>query len=220
MTQVKICGITNLQDALVVTRCGAAALGFIFYPPSPRYIKPVDAKQIIGSLPAKVVKVGVFVNETPQEIKRVMEYCSLDMIQLHGDETPEDCHQFPAAITIKAVELKNNDDVKRALGYNVAAILIDSRHAGLFGGTGKKSNWELACRIKDRKPLILSGGLNADNIAEALKSVAPAALDINSGVETSPGKKDHKKLTQIFDIIRAADTTPENSLLIFKKREP
>lgn len=220
MTQVKICGITNLQDALVATRCGAAAVGFIFYPPSPRHIKPVDAKQIVGSLPDKLVKVGVFVNETPQEIKRVMEYCSLDMIQLHGDETPEYCHQFPVAITIKAVELKNNDDVKRALGYKVAAILIDSRHAGLFGGTGKKSNWELTCRIKDKKPLILSGGLNADNIAEALKSVTPAALDINSGVEASPGKKDHKKLTQIFDIIRAFDATPENSLLIFKKREP
>ncbi len=219
MTQVKICGITNQEDALAAAQCGSAALGFIFYPPSPRYIKPEDAKIIIGSLPDKLVKIGVFVNEKPQEIKRVMEYCALDMIQLHGDESPEYCRQFPAAVIIKAIELKNNDDVIRTLDYDVAAILVDNRHAGLYGGTGKKSNWDLACRIKDKKPLILSGGLNADNIAEALKSVAPAALDINSGVEKSPGIKDHKKLAQIFDIIRTADTTPVNSLLIFKKRE-
>ena len=219
MTQVKICGITNKEDALCAAKLGAAALGFIFYPPSPRHIKPADAKKIISSLPDKLVKVGVFVNEIPQEIKRVMEYCALDMIQLHGDESPEYCRQFPASVIIKAVELKNDDDVNRALNYNVAAILVDSRDAGLYGGTGKKSNWELAHHFKNKKMLILSGGLNAGNIAQALKTVTPAALDINSGVETSPGKKDHKKLTQIFEIIRATDTTPENSKLIFIKRE-
>ncbi|KUG24615.1 phosphoribosylanthranilate isomerase [hydrocarbon metagenome] len=219
MTEVKICGITNLQDALAAAECGAVALGFIFYPPSPRYVKPEDAKIIINSLPEKVVKIGVFVNEKPEEIKRIMEYCSLDMIQLHGDESAEYCTQFPAAIIIKAFELKNDDDVSRALKYNVAAILIDSRHAGLYGGTGKTSNWELARCIKDEKPLILSGGLNAGNLTEALKTIAPAALDINSGVEASPGIKDHKKLTQIFEIIRSADTTPVNSPLIFKKRK-
>jgi phosphoribosylanthranilate isomerase len=219
VAEVKICGITNLQDALASTQCGAAALGFIFYPPSPRYVKPADAKIIINSLPDKLVKIGVFVNEKPEEIKRVIEYCSLDMIQLHGDESPEYCNQFSAAIIIKAFELKNDHDVSRALNYNVAAILIDSRHAGLYGGTGKKSNWELARCIKDKKPLILSGGLNAENVAAALLKTAPAALDICSGVEASPGIKDHKKLSRIFEIIRASDTTPANSPLIFKKRE-
>ena len=218
MTQVKICGITNEEDALCAAKLGAAALGFIFYPPSPRNIKPADARKIVSVLPDELVKVGVFVNEKADEIKRVMEYCGLDMIQLHGDESPEYCREFSAYRIIKAVELKNEDDLNRALDYDVAALLVDSRHAGLYGGTGKKANWELACRIKNKKPLILSGGLNEENIAEAMQTVAPAALDINSGVESKPGKKDHAKLARIFDIIRAVDTAPDNALLIFTKR--
>jgi len=106
MTQVKICGITNSQDALAAAKCGAAALGFIFHPPSPRYVKPEDAKKIISSLPEKLVRVGVFVNEKPEKIKRIMEYCALDMIQLHGDESMDFCRNFPASIIIKAIELK------------------------------------------------------------------------------------------------------------------
>ena len=219
MTQVKICGITNKEDALCAAGCGAAALGFIFYPPSPRYIKPVDARKIISVLSDELVKVGVFVNEKSEEIKRVMKYCALDMIQLHGDESPEFCRAFPASRVIKAVELKNDDDLNRALDYDVAALLVDSRHAGLYGGTGKKANWKLACRTKNKKPLILSGGLNEGNIAEALQMVAPAALDINSGIESEPGKKDHAKLARIFNIIQAADIASDNSLLIFSKRE-
>lgn len=219
MIQVKICGITNTEDALMASQCGAAALGFIFYPPSPRYIKPEDAKKIINVLPEKVVKVGVFVNEQPENIKQVVQSCALDMIQLHGDESPEDCRQFPKSMIIKAVELKNNDDINRAWTYHVNALLVDTRHAELYGGTGKTSNWNLAGRLKDKKPLILSGGLNAENIADALKTVAPNALDINSGVEASPGKKDHKKLVRIFGIIRATDTKYESSQLIFKKRK-
>lgn len=219
MTQVKICGITNSQDAFAAIECGAAALGFIFYPPSPRYVKPEDAKKVISSLPDKMVKVGVFVNEKQEEIKRVIEFCALDMIQLHGDESMEFCHNFPASIIIKAIELNNYDDVTRALDYNVSAIMIDRRHAGLYGGTGKTSNWDLACSIKNKKPLILSGGLNTENVAEALKTVAPNALDINSGIEKAPGVKDHTKLAQILEIIRAADTNTEKSILIFKKRK-
>jgi phosphoribosylanthranilate isomerase len=218
VTQVKICGITNEEDALFAADCSAVALGFIFYPPSPRYIKPADARIIISVLPKQLVKVGVFVNEKAQEIKRVMEYCGLDMIQLHGDESMEFCRDFPASRIIKAVELINEDDLNLAFDYDVAALLVDSHHAGLYGGTGRKANWDLACRIKNKKPLILSGGLNEKNIAEALKVVAPAALDINSGVESEPGKKDHAKLAQIFDIIRAVDTTPDNAQLIFTKR--
>jgi len=219
VTQVKICGMTNKDDALFAARCGAAALGFIFYPPSPRYITPEDARKIIRALPDEVVKVGVFVNEKTEEIKRVMEYCTLDMIQLHGDESPELCRQFSSSIVIKAVDLKNDDDLNNASCYDVAAILADSRHAGLYGGTGKKANWELAFALKKKIPLILSGGLNEGNIAEAIQTVAPAAVDLNSGVEVSPGKKDHTKLARIFDIVRAADAVQEYSLLIFSKRK-
>jgi len=218
VTQVKICGITNEEDALYAVHCGAAALGFIFYPSSPRYIKPEAARKIIGVLPDDLVKIGVFVNEKAAEIKRVIKYCALDMIQLHGDESPEYCRDFPSDRIIKAVELKNEDDLNHALNYAVAALLVDSRHTGLYGGTGKKANWKLASRIKNKKSLILSGGLNEGNIAEALQTVAPAALDINSGVELVAGKKDHAKLARIFDIIRAVDTIPDNALLIFTKR--
>jgi len=218
VTQVKICGITNEEDALCAAKLGAAALGFIFYPPSPRNIKPADARKIVSVLPDELVKVGVFVNEKATEIKRVMKYCGLDMIQLHGDESPAYCREFPASQVIKAVEFKNDDDFNQASGYDVAAILVDSRHAGLYGGTGKKANWELACRIKNKKPLILSGGLNEGNIAEAIKAVTPNALDINSGVELKPGKKDHAKMARIFDIIRHADVELNEMQLIFLRR--
>jgi phosphoribosylanthranilate isomerase len=218
VTQVKICGITNEEDALCAAKLGATALGFIFYLHSPRNIKPADARKIVSAMPAELVKVGVFVNEKAAQIKRVMKYCALDMIQLHGDESPAYCRHFPAYQVIKAVELKNDDDFNYASSYDVAAILVDSRHAGLYGGTGKKANWELACRIKNKKPLILSGGLSEENIAAAIKAVMPDALDINSGVESGPGKKDHAKLARIFDIIRHADVEPNERQLIFSKR--
>jgi len=219
VTQIKICGITNEEDALHAAGCGAAALGFIFYPLSPRYVKPEDARKIVSVLPDELVKVGVFVNENVAEIKRVMEYCGLDMIQLHGDESPEFCRKFPAFQIIKAVELENDNDLNHAYSYEVAAILVDSRHDGLYGGTSRKANWKLACRTKNKKPLILSGGLNEENIAEALHTVAPAALDINSGVESEPGKKDHAKLARIFDIIRHVDVEPnEMHLMPFLKQ--
>ena len=219
MTQIKICGITNEEDALCAAKLGAAALGFIFYPPSGRYVSPEQARQIINILPKSLVKVGVFVNESAVEVKRIVEYCGLDFVQLHGDESPEYCSQFPIAQVIKAVELKNENDLSHALGYDVAAILVDSRHAGLYGGTGKKANWELACRIKNKKLLILSGGLNGENIKEAIEKIAPHALDINSGVEKSPGKKDHIKLARLFDVVRKVNSEMDDTALIFTKRE-
>jgi len=219
MTQIKICGITNKRDAVCAAQCGASALGFIFYPPSPRYIKPEEAKKIIDILPDSTVKVGVFVNETPDNIKKTMKTCTLDMIQLHGDETPEYCRQFSPTLLIKAIALNGNEDIDRALAYDAAALLIDTRHAGLFGGTGKKSNWDLACELKAHRRLILSGGLNAENVTDALKIVVPDALDINSGVEVSPGKKDHGKLASVFDIIRMTGKKSGNTPLIFQKRD-
>jgi len=219
VTQIKICGITNEEDALCAVKLGAAALGFIFYPPSPRYVRPKVVRKIVKKLPPNLAKVGVFVNESAEEIKKIIKYCGLDFVQLHGDESPEYCSQFPAAQVIKAVELKNENDLNHALGYDVAAILVDSRHAGLYGGTGKKANWELAQCIKNKKLLILSGGLNEANVKEAIEKIVPQALDINSGVEKSPGKKDHIKLARLFDIVRAANFSTDNAPLIFIKRE-
>jgi phosphoribosylanthranilate isomerase len=216
MIQVKICGITNLKDALCVAECGVAAVGFIFYPPSLRYIEPRKARVIIDKLPRNLIKVGVFVNEATEEIKRIYDYCSLDMIQFHGDEFPDFCRQFPKDHIIKALELKTEEDIKRATAYSVAAILVDSRHAGLYGGTGKTSNWDMARQIS--QPLILSGGLKEKNVLDALQKVHPAALDINSGVETAPGKKDPAKIAWIMQIIKdgtAGGKTPQ----IFIRRE-
>lgn len=218
MIPVKICGITQREDAISAVQCGAVALGFIFYPPSPRYIKPEDAKIIISALPDNVVTLGVFVNDKPEAMKRILNYCNLDMIQMHGDESPNDCRHFPSQMLIKAVALKNESDLTRACAYPVAAILVDSRHAGLYGGTGKKANWDLANRMKEKRSLVLSGGLNAKNVTEAIKTVKPAALDINSGAEQSPGRKDHKKMEQIFKIIREAEPASDHLQTIFKKR--
>lgn len=202
MIQVKICGITNVEDALCSAENGAAAVGFIFYPPSPRYIDPQKAAEINRLLPQNLVKVGVFVNPKGQTVRRIYEDCRLDMIQLHGDESPEFCRQFPVDRIIKAMELKNDDDLKKVSLYDVAAILVDSRHTGLYGGTGKTSNWRLARQIT--QPLILSGGLKEENICDALRAANPAALDVNSGVESSPGKKDHAKIARIMQITNEA----------------
>lgn len=216
MIQIKICGITNLQDAMCAAESGAAAVGFIFYPPSPRYIEPHKAGEIIDRLPGHLVKVGVFVNEKIEVVKKIFDDCCLDMIQLHGDESPEYCRQFPERLVIKALELKTEEDLEKAAGYAVAAILADNRHAGLYGGTGKTANWKLARRLS--KPLILSGGLKEENVLKALQKVHPAALDINSGVESAPGKKDPAKIARIMQIIKDG-TTGDKIQKIFVRRE-
>jgi phosphoribosylanthranilate isomerase len=216
MIQVKICGITSIEDAMCAARNGAAAVGFIFYQSSPRYITPQAARRIIDLLPANLVKVGVFVNEGAAEVKRIFSYCSLDMLQLHGNESPGYCRHFPADRIIKALELKCAEDLKTSALFEVAAILADSRHGGLYGGTGRKSNWDLACLLQ--QPLILSGGLNDGNVVDALRSVKPAALDINSGVEERPGKKDSLKIARIMEMIKAVDI-PGRQPIIFVRRE-
>lgn len=216
MIQIKICGITEYEDALCAAKNGAAAVGFIFYAPSPRYIQPARARMIIDRLPRELVKVGVFVNETAAEVKRIDDYCRLDMIQLHGDESPGYCRQFPKDRLIKALELKNDVDLEKAASYETAAILVDRRHAGLYGGTGKTADWDLASRLL--QPLILSGGLNADNVADALQKVHPAALDVNSGVEHEAGKKDHEKVSRIMRLINKAAAAFAGPV-IFTRRE-
>ena len=198
MTEIKICGMTNIDDAMNAVECGADALGFIFYRKSPRYIAPETAREIIGKLPNNICKVGVFVNHDAEGIKEIVEFCGLDLIQLHGDESPEYCRQFPESKLIKAI----TGQTPYLSDYPVSAILLDAHHPQLYGGTGKESDWELAVGIKENHTLILSGGLRLENIREALKIVSPDAVDINSGVELSPGKKDPEKVKKIIEIVR------------------
>lgn len=182
--------------------CGADALGFIFYPKSARYIEPAEASRITDCLPHGVAKVGVFVNHDISEIRDIASLCRLDIIQLHGDESPEYCRNFSPDMIIKSVNLKGFDDFNVLPDYTVRAFLIDSREGALYGGTGKTSDWGLASRAAASFPLILSGGLNENNIERAVDLVAPDAVDINSGVEMMPGKKDHDKVRRIIDVLR------------------
>ena len=201
--EIKICGITNLEDAANACAFGADALGFIFYKKSPRYITPETAKNIIKNLPHAFIRVGVFVNHEIKAVRDIYKFCGLDLIQLHGDESPEYCRQFPVSVLIKALSPRSEDDLSIAKNYPVKAILIDARDPGLYGGTGRKSNWEMAVKVKETHPLVLSGGLNPDNILEAIETVLPNAVDVNSGVEASPQKKDSEKMKNIIEMVHA-----------------
>lgn len=207
MVGVKICGITNIGDAYWAAESGADALGFIFYPKSQRYIAPERAKEIIHKIPGSIGKVGVFVNQEIQAVKEIVSFCGLHLIQLHGDESPDYCGQFSRSTLIKTVSVCTEEEVQRLEHYPVKAILVDTHDPDRYGGTGKKSDWALALKVKKTHPLILAGGLNEENIKRAIETVRPDALDINSGVEISPGKKDAHKIREIMEIIRATDRT-------------
>lgn len=219
MTQIKICGITRRTDALTAAACGADALGFIFYAASPRHVTPETVRAICRELPDGVVRVGVFVNEEASKVGEIVDFCGLDLIQLHGDEPPDYCRRFPAERLIKAVSFQGEGDPAVPADYAVRAILLDHRDAGRYGGTGKQSDWNGAGRIKALYPLILAGGLHAGNIEAAIRSVAPDAVDINSGVEKSPGEKDAKKVKGIIEIIRSRnhDSTITRSQWPFRR---
>jgi phosphoribosylanthranilate isomerase len=207
MVEIKICGITNLRDAYIAVECGADAIGFIFYPKSLRYVVPEKAKEIIQKLPHKIIQVGVFINQELEEVKEIAKLCGLNLIQLHGDETPEYCDHFQTSSLIKAVSLRAEEDIQKLKDYSVRAILVDAREPGHYGGTGKNSDWSLAKKVKETYPLILAGGLNEENIRKAIETVKPQAVDINSGVEISPGKKDPQKIKEIIAIVRETDRT-------------
>jgi phosphoribosylanthranilate isomerase len=200
--EIKICGITNMEDAVMAFAYGADALGFIFYEKSPRYVSPETAMRFIRNLPDDISKVGVFVNHDMHAVREIYDFCGLDLIQLHGDESPTYCREFPQSILIKAISPGSEEDLGIVKQYSVKAIMIDAREAGLYGGTGKKSNWELAAKLKEVHPLVLSGGLNPGNILPAIRTVSPDAVDVNSGVELSPGKKDPKKVQSVIETVR------------------
>ena len=205
-TEIKICGITRLEDALCAAACGADAVGFIFHPASPRYITPERARAIIAKLPEGIATVGVFVNRKREVVEQTAETCGLDLIQLHGDESPEYCRLFPSQRVIKAVSPRTAEELRALDVYEVRAFLVDARDAGRYGGTGKRADWELAVALKKTHPLILAGGLDPGNIEEALAAVAPHAVDINSGCELAPGIKDHDRIRRIVGMIRKGCT--------------
>lgn len=203
MPQVKICGITNLEDALHAASCGASALGFVFYSASPRYVSPERARQIIAELPPFVTTVGLFVNETPARIRELIDFCGLNTVQLHGDEEPEQCC-YPPCRVIKALRLKPEMDDAFFAAYPVSALLLDAYVPDQFGGTGHRCDWGTAARVAATHRVILAGGLTSDNVAEAVQMVHPYGVDVSSGVEKTPGKKDPEKVASFIRMAREA----------------
>lgn len=202
MTKVKICGITNLEDALLSAKFGADALGFNFYEKSPRYITPETAKGIIDQLPENVLKVGVFVNELLENIIQIVETAGLEAIQLHGEETPGFVSELKTRTgleIIKAFRVSSEFTPEDVLKYDVDAILLDSYSMHLRGGTGRSVDWEIAKRVREVFPrTYLAGGLSPENVTAAKEIVAPFAVDACSSIESEPGKKDNLKLRRFI----------------------
>jgi phosphoribosylanthranilate isomerase len=203
MTWIKICGITNVQDALEAASLGVDALGFIFAP-SPRRIEPSAAREIIGCLPPSVLKVGVFVNDELPEVRCIVDYCGLNMVQFHGQETPEYCRQVSLPV-IKAVRVKNLESLQEMEKYPFASILLDAWSPDQAGGTGKPFGWEMALEALQKRNFILSGGLNPMNVYQAVQRLKPVGVDVCSGVEQIPGKKDLWKMIDFVKEVRRAD---------------
>jgi len=203
MVKVKICGITNLEDALNSVNAGCDALGFVFYKRSPRYIAPEKASRIIRHIPPRVLKIGVFVNAKEKTIKRIAKLCNLDMLQFHGSESAEFCKKFKGYKIIKAFRVKDKIERKNLSNYKTFAYLFDTFVKSKMGGTGKKFNWMLIRHLGGFcKPIFLSGGLNAKNIRYAIRKVQPDWVDVSSAVEAKPGKKDSHKVRQFIEIAR------------------
>ena len=201
--RIKICGITNAEDALAAVEYGADALGFVFYANSPRCVTPDKANEIAVQLPPFISTVGVFVNETPVRIREIMESAGLQAVQLHGEEPPRDCTLWTP--TIKAFRVKDFIDLKPLERYkSLSGYLIDTFSPSSYGGTGQIFNWDIAVEAKKFGPIILSGGLTPDNIDKAVKWVKPYAVDVSSGVEAEKGKKDLKKLKEFIERAKKA----------------
>jgi phosphoribosylanthranilate isomerase len=201
MIPVKICGITNLEDARLAVNSGASALGFIFYDKSPRYILPETASQIAADLKGQVPFTGVFVDETLDYVHAAKEEMGLNFIQLHGNESPEYCRAVQLPV-IKVFRVAPDFDAGIMKYYDVHAFLFDTYEKGKPGGTGDIFNWNLIFDLQTDTPIILSGGLGVENILDAINAVCPSAVDVNSGVESKSGVKDEKKMKALFDILQ------------------
>lgn len=199
MLKIKICGITNLEDALAAVDYGADALGFVFYPKSPRYIMPEKAREIISHLPPFVTTVGVFANEEKEKMLEILEFTGIDILQLHGDEPLDTCYIWHRVI--RALRVKDFSDLEPLNMCKASAFLLDAYSDESYGGTGQIFNWDIAVEAKRFGRIILSGGLNPDNIEKAVRYVRPYAVDVSSGIEEEKGKKDLKKMKEF--IVRA-----------------
>ena len=205
MTRIKICGITNIDDALMAIDAGADALGFNFVPNTPRYLKDTKAAaKIIEQLPPFITTIGLFVNADAEVIQGTADECNLDMLQLHGEESPQFCQSLNHRI-IKAVRIKNESSVSHLSDYRVSGYLLDTYVKGVLGGTGVAFDWQLAVKAKQYGQIILAGGLDPDNVASAVEQVRPYGVDVSSGVEASPGRKDPVKVGAFIQNVKEVD---------------
>ncbi len=211
MVRIKICGITNLEDALLAAELGANALGFIFYAKSPRSVAPEAAREIIQQLPPFVVSVGVFVDAEAAAVQDLAARVGLDWVQLHGAETPEYCRSLGRRV-LKGVRIKDEASLQDLQAYRgaVQAFLLDTYKKGQTGGTGETFDWHLAKAAQPYGPIVLAGGLTPANVARAIKMAQPQAVDVASGVEAAPGRKDPEKLRAFFKAV-ASSQWPVNS---------
>lgn len=201
MVKVKICGLTNLEDAQWAAKCGADALGFILSEKGPRFLKKDIAASITSQLPPFISRVGVFVDEEIETVKRIANVCKLDYVQLHGDETPDYCGQLRDQITcriIKAFRVKGIESLEGVKNYFVDSILFDAWSSEGHGGCGVSFDWKIALDVAKNCPIILAGGLNPENVAEAVRQVHPFAVDVSSGVQSTVRQKDKEKVLQFI----------------------
>ena len=200
--KVKICGMTNLKDVKVAVDGGVDAVGFIFYKKSPRSVTMQAVREIVLELPAFVDSVGVFVNETAEQINKIADHCKLDRVQLHGDESPAFCKKIRRRV-IKAIRVKDIQSLKKLSDYPVSSFLLDTFSEDQYGGTGKVFDWNLAYPAKKYGPIILAGGLTTINVHQAIQRIQPYGVDVCSGVESQPGIKDHKKMKAFLKNVKA-----------------
>ncbi len=214
MIRIKICGITNLADAKAATDAGANALGFNFYEKSLRRIVTADAAQIRSKLPKEIEAVGVFVNAKPADINSLRAFVRFDAAQLHGDETPDIVSRVASSLpVIKAFRVDANFVLATLDRYSDAfAFLLDAARSGQYGGTGHTTDWDFARRASTNRRILLSGGLKVENVAAAIRIVRPYGVDVASGLETKPGKKDHARLKEFIDEVRRAEQQLEQQL--------
>jgi len=208
--KVKVCGITNAEDALAAVEAGADALGFIFYEKSPRYVVPAVAANIIAELPPLVTPVGVFVNEGLATVRSIMDTCGLAMAQLHGDENVLYCREL-ARPAMKALRLRDRGSLLALAEYQgrggVRGFVLDAFSELSYGGTGQITDWGLAAEVAKSTPILLAGGLTPDNVTEAIHTVRPYGVDVSSGVESAPGKKDRAKMRAFVDAVRVVSSS-------------
>jgi phosphoribosylanthranilate isomerase len=202
--KVKICGVTSVSDAQAAVQAGADAVGLMLYSGSPRHITLEAAQEIAGNLPPSVIRVGVFVDPNPEDVFAAIRLCGLNLLQFHGAETPQFCQQF-GVMTLKAFRMKSAESLAALASFSADAFLLDSHVPDKPGGTGQTFNWDLAVAAKKfGRPIFLAGGLTPENVADAIRAAQPFGVDVSSGVEISPGRKDPEKIRAFIAAARGA----------------